>query len=132
MDKVTAVSRIIDKTKVSAEIDGLTLIADIPAAKGGGGEYPTPVQMWAAALLNCSMMTLRGFCQSMELSTEGIGLELAGDTEKGIYQSIEFIVTLPEGFPEQYIKPINSVFDACTVTKIMKNLPEMKVTIKHN
>ena len=127
-------AKIIDKTKTTTEIDGLSIMADLPANKGGGGDLPTPLQMWVASLLNCSVMTLRGFCESMELSTEGMELGFKGerDTKTGVFTSMEFIVTLPKGFPENHRKTVNSIIEACTVKKIMKNLPEIELKLIHD
>jgi uncharacterized OsmC-like protein len=132
--KVEANAKIIDKTKTVTEIDGLSVVADVPAEKGGSGDLPTPLQMWVAALLNCSIMTLRGFCENMEISTEGMELDFKGerDAKTGIYTNMEFTVTLPKGFPENYRKTVNSVIESCTVKKIMKNLPEIELKLIHD
>ena len=124
-----AKTKIVSATRVATEIDGYTITAEPHVNKGGSGEYPTPVLMALAALLNCSVMVLKSFCESRDIPTDELELDFSGEAEDGIYKNMEFKITLPKEFPEKYKNSIENVVATCSVKKLIKNLPEINIKL---
>lgn len=129
MMEMTAVTRINSETSVATEIDGYVIATEPPVAAGGSGLYPPATRMVVAAMLNCSFSEMKAFCIKREIPLEGLELRFHGTVEGGVYTSMNYDVQLPEGFPDKYKESVGRVFDACSVKKIMMNLPEIQVGI---
>lgn len=117
--------------RVDAKIGGFTIKTDQPVASGGEDTAPSPFALFLASLANCAGIYALRFCQSKDISTEGLKLEMDGtrDKETGLYSKITFKLRLPEGFPEKYEKPIVRAMSQCTVKKHLMNPPEIDIDI---
>lgn len=117
--------------KVDARIGEFTVKTDQPLASGGDNSAPSPFALFLASLANCAGIYALRFCQSKDISTEGLRLEMDGerDSETGLYSKITFQLTLPEGFPSKYEKPIVRAMSQCTVKKHLANPPEIDIDI---
>lgn len=115
---------------VQTEIDGFQIITEAPVSAGGTGRYPPATRLVIASLLNCSLSDVKAFLQARGIPINGLELDFTGIVEEGFYKEIQFILTLPKDFPEKYQNAVEKAIEACTVKKIMKNLPEIKLTIQ--
>jgi ribosomal protein S12 methylthiotransferase accessory factor len=115
---------------VQTEIDGFQIITEAPVSAGGTGRYPPATRLVIASLLNCSFSDVKAFLLARGIPVDGLEMEFAGTFEEGIYKEMEFILTLPRDFPEKYLNAVEKAIDACTVKKIMKNLPDIKLNIQ--
>jgi len=115
---------------VETEIDGFKIITEAPVAAGGTGRYPPATRLVIAALLNCSFSDVKAFLQARNIPTDGLEMKFLGTLEEGVYKEIQFVLTLPKDFPGKYLYAIEKAIDSCTVKKIMKNLPEIKLNIQ--
>ena len=127
---LSAKTKIVSKLGVATEVDGYTIISEPSVAKGGSLDHPTPVRLFIASLLNCTLMTVKSFCSAREIPTEGLELDFKGELEEEIYKDMEIIMTLPKGFPEKYRNSISDIAATCTVKKLIKNLPEIRFSVK--
>lgn len=117
--------------KVDARIGEFTVKTDQPLASGGENSAPSPFDLFLASLANCAGIYALRFCQSKEISTDGLKLEMDGerDSETGLYSKIKFKLTLPDSFPSKYEKPIIRAMSQCTVKKHLANPPEIDIDI---
>lgn len=111
--------------QVSASIKGFDLLTDQPVAAGGNGEAPSPFDFFLSSLATCAGFYALSFCQSREIDTTGMRLELSRvvDKETRLISDIEIKLITPEGFPEKYEKAIIKSMDQCSVKKHLDNPP---------
>lgn len=126
---INAKTKIVSPTITATEIEGFTLSTETPVAAGGTGQFPPATRMVIAAFLNCSFSTLRSFCEKRNIATEGLSMDFSGHYEDGVYKEMIFTVNLPDSFDEKYYDSLEKVFAACSVRKIMKNLPDIQIAI---
>jgi putative redox protein len=62
--------------RTELEIAGHTLVADEPAAAGGGGEGPTPYEFLLAALGSCTAMTIRMYASRKQWPLDRVVVRL--------------------------------------------------------
>ncbi len=115
--------------KVSANIKGFTIETDQPVEEGGGGENPSPFDLFLSSIATCSGFYALRFCESKNINMEGMKLVL--DTEKnpdtGMIGKMELKLTLPVGFPEKYEKAIIRSMNLCSVKKHMMDPPDFSI-----
>ncbi|OHW63491.1 OsmC-like protein [Andreesenia angusta] len=117
--------------KVDAHTKGFTINTDQPVAGGGENSAPSPFDLFLASIATCAGIYAVSFCQSKELSTEGLKLELDGerDSETGLIGSMTLSLTLPEGFPDKYKNAIQKSMELCTVKKHLANPPSFEMKL---
>jgi putative redox protein len=129
MNKTVAVTYAGGK-KIEARIDGMTVRTDQSADKGGEGTAPNPFQLFLAALAACAGYYAMDFCQSRELSSEGMSVKMdcEFDAEDKLYKKMNIELTLPKDFPPKYQEAIVRAVNNCTVKKHIINAPIFKIT----
>ena len=115
---------------VQTDIDGFQVITEPAVSHGGTGKYPPATRLAVAALLNCSLTSVRYFLEAKGIPTDQLALEFTGNIEDGIYTDMRFDLTLPEELPHIYHRAIEKILDTCSVKKIIKNLPEIELVLK--
>ncbi len=117
--------------KVDAHVKGFTIPTDQPEKGGGDNSAPSPFDLFLSSIATCAGIYALGFCQSKDLSTEGLKLELdvVRNEEKGMISDIKLNLTLPEGFPDKYKKAIVRSMDLCAVKKHMAEPPEFEIDV---
>ncbi len=128
--KMHARTAINAESLVQTDIDGYQVITEAAVSNGGSGKYPPATRLAVAALLNCSLSSVKYFLEAKDIPTDRLALEFAGNIEEGIYTDMRFDLTLPPELPPQYHRAIQKILNTCSVKKIMKNLPEIEVVLK--
>lgn len=120
------------KLKVDAKIDDFVISTDQPEKAGGDNSAPQPFALFAASIATCAGYFALKFCQSRELSTEGMGLTMqyAWDKESKRFPKMDIELTLPAEFPEKYQKAILRAMDQCVVKKHIMEPPDFEITLK--
>lgn len=118
--------------KVDANIKGFRIETDQPVAGGGEGSAPSPFDLFLGSIATCAGIYALSFCQSKDLSTEGLKLELDGerDPDTGLIGKMVLSLTLPEGFPDKYKNAIQKSMELCTVKKHLANPPSFEMNLK--
>ncbi len=116
--------------RVDANFKGFTVPTDQAVYAGGDGSAPAPFDVFLSSIATCAGIYALGFCQSKEISTEGLKLTL--DVEKNketnLIGKISMNLTLPDGFPEKYKSAIIRSMDLCAVKKHMLTPPDFEIT----
>jgi putative redox protein len=112
--------------RVDIRVGEHTLLTDQSVKAGGDASAPEPFDLFLASIAGCAGIYALNFCQSRDLSTEGLGLTMWW--ERGGQQPLDAKVRLqlhlPEGFPEKYRAGILRAMDLCTVKKYIQNPPQ--------
>ena len=113
--------------KVSANFDGFTIRTDQPANNGGENSAPSPFDVFLASIGTCAGYFIQNYCQSRNLSTDGIEIlqHAEWDTGKHLVTKISLDIRVPESFPEQYRASLVSAVNLCTVKKHLKAPPDI-------
>lgn len=94
------------------------LVKTDQSKKNEGDETaPEPFALFLASLASCAGIYAKSFCDTRELNTEGMNLELTPFFKKGQkhMDKIEITLHVNQKFPEKYIKPIIKAMSACAV-----------------
>lgn len=120
--------------RVHAGFDGLTVETDLPLKDGGDGSAPAPYQIFLASIGTCAGIYVLSFCHARKIPTEGITLfqrmhwgHSPGGGSRLDRVSVE--ITVPEGFPEKYLKALEKVASGCAVKKTIQDPPEFEIKI---
>jgi putative redox protein len=116
--------------KVDVRYKDFVVHTDQSEASGGEGSAPEPFALFLASLGACAGIYVLSFCQSRQISTEGLRLvqrTLPGPDGKGLGR-VEIEVILPPEFPEKYMAAVVRTADLCAVKKAILNPPEMVVS----
>ena len=102
---------------------------DQPIRSGGTDSAPSPFALFLASIGACAGYYVLAFCQSREISTEGISLiqEVRRDPSTGMIDEIEIAVQLPSGFPEKYQGPLIRAVELCSVKKHLEMPPQINI-----
>ncbi|MBW1717551.1 MAG: OsmC family protein [Deltaproteobacteria bacterium] len=116
--------------RVDAKIGKFVIKTDQPIWAGGEGSAPEPFQLFLASIATCAGIYAVSFCQSREISTEGMYLTMVceWDDERKRYSKFSINLKLPEGFDEKYKRPIIRSMDLCAVKKHMIDPPEFEIS----
>ncbi|MES9939660.1 MAG: OsmC family protein [Candidatus Thiodiazotropha sp. 6PLUC2] len=117
--------------RIQAQVGDFTIETDQPAKYGGEASAPAPFDLFLGSLATCAGIFAWNFCESRQLSTEGLGLkmECLEDEKKKMIGSIIFHLTLPDSFPERYRSGIIRAMELCAVKRHMHTAPEFTITI---
>lgn len=110
---------------------GHVVATDQPIEAGGTNEAPSPFELFFVSLATCAGYYALRFCESRELSTAGLGVELEVEREggHGPIAAVRIQVTLPEEFPERYREPLLRAVDQCAVKKFVLAPSPIEVTL---
>lgn len=118
--------------RVDAKIKQFTIKTDQPSANGGEDSAPSPFDLFLASIASCAGIYALSFCQSKNLNTEGLKLELDGEKneETGIFGKIVINLTLPADFPSKYREAMKKSIELCTVKKHLANSPSFEMNLQ--
>jgi ribosomal protein S12 methylthiotransferase accessory factor len=118
--------------RIEAQVGDFTLQTDQPVKYGGEATAPAPFELFLGSIATCAGIFAWNFCESRQLSTEGLALQMecVEDEKKKMIGKIIFNLTLPKGFPEQYQSGIIRAMELCAVKKHMQTAPDFSVEIK--
>jgi ribosomal protein S12 methylthiotransferase accessory factor len=118
--------------KVNAHLKNFTVNTD-QSKKGGGDETaPEPFAYFLSSLATCAGFFVLRFCQTRNLSMDGISLHQSSDWDKktGRVENISLEIELPSSFPEKYAPALIRATNECSVKKALMNPPQIEVTTK--
>ena len=115
--------------KVDAKIDNILIKTDQLIKNGGEGSAPSPFQLFLTSIATCAGFYALQFCQSRNISTEGMSLKMTCnfDPEFKRYKKIIFDLKLPAGFPEKFKKAIIRSMNLCGVKRHITEAPEFEI-----
>ena len=119
--------------RIQAKVGDFTILTDQPIKYGGEAGAPAPFDLFLASLATCAGIYAWNFCQSRDLSTEGIGLRMqcVRDESKKLFTEMKLHLTLPEGFPEKYRAGIVRAMELCAVKRHIHEAPEFSIEISN-
>lgn len=122
---------LLEGQKLQASFGKHQIISDQSVSVGGDESYPEPFDYFLASMPLCAGFFIRKFCESRGISTDGISLSQEHHTvgEDKYHKHFAIKVTLPEGFPEKYKKPLLAAANTCTVKKVIQTMPEFDIQI---
>ena len=118
--------------KVNANLKNFTIQTDQPKSAGGDETAPEPFAYFLSSLGTCAGFFIVRFCQTRQISTEGIKLYQSNDwnKEKKLVENIHLEIELPDSFPKKYAKALIRATNECSVKKTLMNPPNIHVTTK--
>ncbi len=124
----------LDGQQLKANFGDHEIISDQSITAGGKAEYPEPFDYFLASMPLCAAFYIRQFCQSRDISTEGIKIfqhneNIAGAKEGKYKKKLSLSVQLPDSFPKKYHKALIASANTCTVKKVIQAMPEFEITI---
>jgi len=119
--------------RVDATVNGFTICTDQVKEKGGDGTAPDAFQYFLASIGACAGYWVAQFCNSREISTEGITLkQRVIPDETGFVDTVELDICLPASFPEKYHAAVLRTANTCMVKRTIENEPEITTQIVVN
>ena len=117
--------------RVEALHQGFWIRTDQPVMQGGGGQAPSPFDLFLASLGTCAGYYALRFCQQRNLRTEGLALELAAerDAERKRVVRVKIEISLPPEFPEKYRSALLHAVDQCSVKKHLLHPPSFEILL---
>ena len=122
---------LLDGQKLQANFGKHQVISDQSVSAGGDESYPEPFDYFLASMPLCAAFYIRKFCEARDISTDGISLTQDHSTigEDKYHKRFAIKVSLPEGFPAKYKKPLLAAANTCTVKKVIQAMPEFDIQI---
>jgi len=114
---------------VAARVGAHVVATDQPAAAGGGATAPAPFDLFLASLATCAGFYAVRFCQTRQVDSAGLGLEMETESEGHGITRIRFHLRLPDGFPERYREAIVRAVDQCAVKRHLDNPPRFETQV---
>ncbi|MBZ2171355.1 OsmC family protein [Nitratidesulfovibrio sp. SRB-5] len=104
---------------------------DQPVKDGGEGTAPTPFELFLASLATCAGVYAQRFCEARKISTEGLGIRVGCEfAPKGFQVTrMTFVVTPPQGFPDEYRDALVRAVELCAVKKHIMTPPAFEVVL---
>lgn len=111
--------------RADAHFKGFTVSA-------GGGESPSPFDLFFASLATCAALTAAGYCKSRGLDSEGMQIlvDLERNPETKLATKVKMEIVLPEDFPAEHHNRVIKAANACFVKKHLWEQPEFETTIR--
>jgi uncharacterized OsmC-like protein len=125
----------LDGQQLKANFGEHQIISDQSLAAGGKAAYPEPIDYFLASMPLCAAFYIRKFCQSRDISTDGIKISQENsniDDNDRYKKQLSISVELPESFPKKYHKAVLAAANTCTVKKVIQAMPEFEMTIIAN
>jgi len=116
--------------KVAAQVGEHVILTDQPRSAGGEGAAPSPYSLFLASIGACIGFYALAFCQSRDISCEGLALEGVFRTENGTLAGAEFHLRPPVGFPEKYRDALLRSVDRCSVKRSIQAQPDIRVQLE--
>ena len=120
--------------RVDSTYKGFTLETDQAKEEGGDGSAPEPFDLFLASLGTCAGVYIVYFCESRDISTDGISMTLRFERNEKTHlmEKITMDIQLPPEFPKKYRKAVVKAAGMCTVKRTLANPPEIEITANGN
>jgi len=118
--------------RVNVEFRGFMIQTDQPVAAGGDGLAPTPFNYFLASLGACAGYYVLAFCQSRNISTEGLRLVQRHTVDQQTHKltDVQIEIQTPPDFPAKYHEALIKAADQCAVKKALFDPPKVTVAVK--
>lgn len=116
--------------KVLAKVGEHVVLTDQPKARGGGGEAPSPYSLFLASIGTCVGFYALAFCQSRDISCEGLDVSGEFRTENGTLVGADLHIRPPDGFPGKYRDALLRSVDRCSVKRSIRAQPDIRVHLE--
>jgi len=99
------------------QIRGHRLLVDQPERAGGDDAGPMPIELLGASLGSCVAYYVRQYCETRELPTEGLRVEVTPTRAPNPARISDFHVrvVLPPALPETHLAMLERIVRACPV-----------------
>jgi putative redox protein len=116
-----------DNYRIDVAYKGFTVKTDQPVHDGGDNTAPSPFDLFLASLATCAGYYVLAFCQGRDISTAGLGLSMRTERDPAgkMIRRIFIDISLPPGFPEQYIQAAVRAAEKCAVKAHLQQAPEI-------
>ena len=113
--------------KVDVEIGKFTIKTDQKKIYGGDDTAPEPFNIFLSTIGSCAGIYAVSFCDTRELSTEGMYLmvDISFKERQNFLKEIKLTLYVNKEFPEKYIKPIIKSMNHCAVKNQLH--PDIKI-----
>ena len=114
---------------VVALYKGFEIVTDQREKDGGQGSAPAPFDLFLASLGTCAGYYVLNFCQTRNLSVDGIKLlqRWQRDPETKLIRTLQQDIMLPEDFPKKYLSAVVRAAQLCSVKKHLETPPEVTI-----
>lgn len=118
--------------RVDASIREFRIQTDQSKEHGGDQSAPQPYDLFLASIATCAGIFALKFCQSRNLSTEGLGLRMDWESNPTDPAASRLVLSLrlPDGFPERYQASILKAMDLCAVKRTIETPPRFESRIE--
>ncbi len=115
--------------RVDAKIGEFDIQTDQSIKSGGEASAPEPFDLFLASIATCAGIYALGFCQSRDISSEGMSLsmEYERDDQKKLITRMILHLDLPADFPEKYRPGVIRAMEQCAVKKHILDAPEFVI-----
>jgi ribosomal protein S12 methylthiotransferase accessory factor len=114
--------------RVDSEYHGFTIRTDQPPQAGGEGSAPQPFDLFLASIATCAGIYVKGYCDTREIPTAGLGLEMHVERDESRrVAKLVIEIRLPEGFPEKHREGVVRSAELCSVKKHIFNPPTFEI-----
>lgn len=107
--------------KVAVDINGFTVMTDLPASMQGDNTAPNPFDLFLASFASCTAVFALLYLDKAGLSKDGINVAIDPVfTKEGFMESATVVVNVPADFPEQHDKGLITMVEHCKVGMHLK------------
>lgn len=117
---------------VDVSLKGRVIHTDQPPHSGGGGEFPSPFDLFLASIASCAGYYLLAFCRErkIDVGDAGVRMSLERDPQRKMISGISLELILPVGFPEKYRAAVVRAVDSCSVKVHILTPPEFRISVR--
>ncbi len=97
---------------------------------GGEDSAPAPFDYFLASLVTCAGIFVKVFCDQRGIDSSGIKLFQShqNDRQTRKLSAIEIEIHLPDDFPEKYREAVIKAAEQCSVKRVIKDPPDIRVS----
>ena len=106
------------------------LVADEPAANGGGDSGPSPFGLLLSGLAACTAMTLRMFAEHKGWTLAAIEVDVRYNIAENDEAAIERTITLPTDLPTEQRDRLADIAERTPVTLVIRRGTPITTVIK--
>jgi putative redox protein len=117
--------------RVEAKYGRFTIKTDQPAADGGSGSAPSPLDLFLASIGTCTGFYVLSFCLRNNIPTENMRLTARFQRNPGTHlvENVHIDINIPKDFPEKYKNAVVKAADLCSVKKHLQNPPTIETKL---
>lgn len=118
--------------KVDANLGGMIIHTDQPAAAGGDNSAPAPYLLFLASIGTCAGFYVLQFCRTRNIPTDDIKVvqKVERDRASGALTLVGLEIRVPPSFPEKYHNALIKSAEHCAVKQAIQNPPRFETHVK--